>query len=190
LRPAEVRVRYAEAPADKKHSSGTRHAASAADLPFVPPGNPLKEVCMRANILLIATLGFAAVPALADGNHCSQDTIRGFWAFNCDGHTTEAMVPTRFFGTCDADRGGFFSCEGSYNTGGTVFPVTIEGQADTKKDCTGTITYDEFVDGTPIGQLMIRYTVLDGGDTIWGLPFASVPPSPMVLACNLRRISK
>jgi hypothetical protein len=151
---------------------------------------------MRANIFIVATLGVAAAPALAGNDNCSQETVRGFWAFNCDGFATAfppaapTLVPARFFGTAEVDRSGYVIGEGSYNAGGTVVPVTVQGQGDTKKDCTGTVTYDQFIGETPIGQLMIRYTVLDGGDTIWGLPVANVPPSPMVLACHLRRISK
>jgi hypothetical protein len=100
------------------------------------------------------------------------------------------LVPARFFGTCDADRNAFFRCEGTYNVGGTFVPIIALGQGNTNEDCTGTITYDEFIGPAKIGQLTIRYTVLDGGDTIWGLPVANDPPSPQVLSCNLRRISK
>ena len=163
---------------------------------------------MRTSILLIAALGLAAAPATgnADGNGnsdgnsngnsnvCSPQMTKGYWAFSCEGFATtlppapQALVPARFFGTCGADRNAFFTCEGTYNVGGQVVPVTASGQGTTNKDCTGMITYDEFVGPTPIGQLTIRYTVLDGGDTIWGLPVANVPPSPQVLSCNLRRI--
>lgn len=149
---------------------------------------------MRTSILAIASLGMAAAPAMASTGTCSPDTIQGFWAFNCDGHATAlppaapSLLPMRFFGTCGADRTEFINCEGTLNVGGQVVPVTLSGQANTKHDCTGTITYDEFMGGSPIGQLLIRYTVLDGGDTIWGTPLASVPASPQVFSCHLRRV--
>jgi len=151
---------------------------------------------MRTSILLIAILGMAAAPAMADSNNCSPQMTKGYWAFSCEGYATppsaaaQTLLPARFFGTCDADRTAFFDCEGTYNVGGQVVPVTALGQGTTDRDCTGTITYNEFIGPNKIGELTIRYTVLDGGDTIWGLPVGNAPASPQVLSCNLRRISK
>jgi hypothetical protein len=151
---------------------------------------------MRTSILLFAILGMVAAPAMAGKDNCSPEMTRGYWAFSCEGYATAlppadpALLPARFFGTCDADRTAYFDCEGTYNVGGQIIPVIALGQGATDKDCTGTITYNEFVGPQQIGQLTIRYTVLDGGDTIWGLPVANAPPSPQVLSCNLRRISK
>jgi hypothetical protein len=151
---------------------------------------------MRTSILAIATLGMAAAPAMADTPACSAETVRGFYAFLCEGHATAlppappSLVPMRYFGTCSGDRTAFFHCEGTYNAGGDVVPVDIAGQAFTNPDCTGTITYDQFIGTQPIGQLMIRYVVLDGGDTLWGMPTGTVPPSALVSSCHLRRIHK
>jgi len=151
---------------------------------------------MRKSTLLIAVMGIAAAPAMAGNDNCSPQTTRGYYAFSCEGFAmtlppaAPTLAPARFFGTCDADHTAYFACAGDYNVGGQIVPVVAVGQGTTNKDCTGTITYDQSVGGYPIGTLTIRYTVLDGGDTIWGLPVANSPPSPQVLSCNLRRIGK
>lgn len=151
---------------------------------------------MRTSILAIATLGMAAAPAMADTAACSAETTRGFYAFICEGHATAlppappSLVPIRYFGTCTGDRAAFIRCEGTFNVGGQIVPVDVTGQASTNPDCTGTITYDQFIGTQPIGQLMIRYVALDGGDTLWGVPTGNVPPTPQVMSCHLRRIHK
>ena len=162
-------------------------------------------------LLLLAMLGSAILPAMAAGDvcvpqmptavppatptteGCSADTTRGYWAFACDGYVAptigDPLVPAHFFGTCLSDRGAYFECRGTLNVGGAVEPlVLLKGKGTTNADCTGSIVYDQSLpDGTPKGQLPLRYLILDGGTTIWGR--AVDQTSPKVLSCNLRRIA-
>ena len=125
-----------------------------------------------------------ALPVHA-GPSCSQHTTVGSWAFKCEGEVPIG-VATRSLGTCTATRDAFWRCAGQINAGGTILQQEVQGQAHNNSDCTGTIVYDQKINGAPAGQLSINYVILDHGDEIWGLPLNSGG----VLACTLRRISR
>lgn len=72
------------------------------------------------------------------------------------------------------------------NLGGQIVSQTLQGQANTLPNCTGTISYAQALGGQYIGQLDIQYVLSDGGDAISGLPVNSGG----VLSCSLKRISK
>jgi len=143
---------------------------------------------MRKSMLIVMPLCFFAGSAIA-GEHCNQQTTRGFWAYTCDGYLAPAagaaLQPARILGTCNTTRTAHWDCEGSVNLGGQILPQGLHGQADNNDNCTGTITYAQTIFGQPAPDLNIRYVILDDGDKIKGLP---VDPG-QVLSCVLDRMS-
>jgi len=137
----------------------------------------LREIVAVAMVLIVSP-AFAA-PA------CTQRTTVGAWAFSCEGEVPVG-VPTRSLGTCTTSPEAYWSCTGQINAGGAILQQEVQGQAQNNPDCTGTIVYDQKINGNPAGQLNINYVILDNGDAIWGLPLNSGG----VLACSLRRLSK
>jgi hypothetical protein len=79
----------------------------------------------------------------------------------------------RSLGTCTATRDAFWNCTGDVNLGGAIIAQTFQGQAHNNADCTGTIHYETTLGGQPAPPLDINFLILDGGDTIWGLPLNS-----------------
>jgi hypothetical protein len=144
---------------------------------------------MRKDLFVLAVLGCGALPVLA-GPQCTAHTTRGFWAATCDGYLAPApgasLQPARLLSTCTTSRSAFWDCEGTVNVGGQILPQELHGQAFNNENCTGTITYIQTIFGQPAPDLNIRYVILDGGDTIKGLP---IDPG-QVLSCVLNRISR
>jgi hypothetical protein len=137
------------------------------------------QACLAAVLSLLMSLAFG-------GSSCDQRTTTGSWMFRCEG---ELSVPdptaARSLGTCTATRDAFWNCTGDVNLGGAIIAQTFLGQAHNNADCTGTIHYETTLGGQPAPPLDIKYLILDGGDTIWGLPLNSGG----VLTCTLRRLS-
>jgi len=143
---------------------------------------------MNRRLFLALAVAAAAMPAAASDNgpSCSNQTTRGSWVYTCEGTLpTMAQTNTRLLGSCVATRQGYFTCSGNANLGGQVLTQTLEGQANTAPNCTGTITYANTVGGQPAGTLDIYFVVSRNGDVIDGLP----TNSGGVLACKLHRIS-
>jgi hypothetical protein len=147
---------------------------------------------MRTSPFLIAVLGLAALPAVAQ-QQCSPQTTRGFWVYTCDGYLTPPppapaeLLPSRILGTCTASKTALWDCTGTVNLGGQILDQAqaLHGQAYNNADCTGTITYSQTIFGQPAPDLNIRYVILDNGNTIKGLPI----DSGQVLSCVLNRLS-
>ncbi|MEP7183383.1 MAG: hypothetical protein ABI886_14465 [Betaproteobacteria bacterium] len=137
---------------------------------------------MRTSLCIAAMLGFGISSALA-GPQCNQQTTRGNYAFACEGELPRG-VPTRSLGTCTAGKSGDISCKGYANLGGQIVTQELHGQANNNADCTGTVTYANTINGQPAGVLEVQYVILDGGDTLKGLP----TNSGGVLACILNRM--
>jgi hypothetical protein len=136
---------------------------------------------MRTSLFVLAILVCGASSVLA-GQDCTQQTTRGYWGFTCEG---ELGAPARILGTCTASRTGVWDCTGTANIGGSIIAQELHGQANNNADCTGTIIYDQILDGQPAGTLEINYVIFDKGDVIKGLP----TNSGGVLSCSLQRIS-
>ena len=140
---------------------------------------------MKCHACVASVLSLLMSPAFG-GSSCDQRTTTGAWMFRCEG---ELPVPdptaARSLGTCTATRDAFWNCTGDVNLGGAIIAQTFQGQAHNNADCTGTIHYEQTLGGQPAPALDINYLILDGGDTIWGLPLNSGG----VLTCTLRRLS-
>jgi len=135
--------------------------------------------------IAVAGLSFM-VPSAFAAPACDQRTTAGTWMARCEGELpAPTPTPARSLITCVASRDAFWKCSGTVNLGGMIIPQTVQGQAQNNPDCTGVIHYEQTLGGQPAPPLDINYVILDGGDTIWGLPLNSGG----VLACTLRRVS-
>jgi hypothetical protein len=139
---------------------------------------------MKLNNLVAIGIALMASPALA-APACTQRTTTGTWAFKCEGELPVG-VPTRSLGTCVTSEGAYWQCKGQINAAGNILQQEVQGQASNHSDCTGTIVYDQKINGANAGQLEINYVILDNGNAIWGLPLNSGG----VLACTLQRLSR
>jgi hypothetical protein len=135
--------------------------------------------------LAVSCLLFIAPPASA--GTCSAQTTRGAWMYTCEGTLpAPAQTATRILGSCTASKTGYFNCTGTVNLGGQILSQGLQGQATTHPNCTGTISYNQTVAGSPAPNLDINYVVSGDGSQINGLP----TNSGGVLSCTLRRIDK
>lgn len=141
----------------------------------------------------LATLLLCALSSTAFASpRCDQDTTQGSWVYTCEGtlpasaqtSPPPAQINSRILGRCTANRTGYFSCEGTVNVGGTILSQTLNGQANTRQNCTGRIIYTQTIAGFAADPLDIQYVISEKGDAINGLP----TNSRGVLSCRLARI--
>jgi hypothetical protein len=135
----------------------------------------------KLQIVVLLSLS-CCIPAALAAPHCSQHTTRGHWAYSCEGEI--GGIPTRQLGSCNASASGFWQCSGWVNLGGTILAHALRGQAHNNPDCTGTISYENTLNGQPAGTLDIVYVIYDNGSAIKGLP----TNHGSVVACSLNRI--
>jgi hypothetical protein len=148
---------------------------------------------MRLTITL-ASLLFVFPTAWAQNaksnGYCSIETIRGAYSGTCTGWITPApnasMVRQAAIFTVVTDSDGNTTGGGKVSIGGTIVDQAVTGTASISTDCTGSISYDQKINGQPAPKLNIVFNVLGNGDEIRGM---SVDPGTVIL-CKLVRTSK
>ncbi len=138
--------------------------------------------------LALACLFVALSAAQAkDQNNCSTRTTAGKYVVVCNGFLTPApnapLVPAKELAVTVADHNGTFTGVGTVSVGGTILQQTVKGTEQINPDCTGTITYQQTINGQPGPPLDITFVVSQGGDIIDGL----VTDPGAVFACRLTR---
>jgi hypothetical protein len=108
----------------------------------------------------------------------------------CDGFLSPApnspLIPAKELATVVSDSSGTFkSTDGILSMGGIVLHATAIGTGLTKPDCTGTITYQQTINGQSVPDLHIAYVISKNGDSIDGI---DTDPGA-VFSCHLKRIS-
>ena len=140
-------------------------------------------------ITTLVTIAFATLPAWGQGA-CSNATTRGTYGYVCTGFISPAanapQVPFSAIGTVTGDYAGVFKGSAKVSIGGTIVTQTVVGTGSLSSDCTGTISYDQKINGQAAPNLNISYQVLDEGKEIRGM--ATDPGS--TISCNLRLISR
>lgn len=139
-----------------------------------------------AAVLLAGTFAAAADQSQYNTPYCSNQMTAGTWMVSCSGFVTPAAnatpVPMTLLGTAQADEAGLFTGISTNSIGGTVFSQKVSGQANTKTDCTGSITYNK----GQTDELNIVYVVAANGDKITGMV---INPGANV-TCQLTRIRR
>jgi hypothetical protein len=169
---------------------GTPRAYSRRDFasPTAIPGTRRKTMQNHIAALVLAGLFVAPSAAQArDQEKCSTRTTTGKYVVVCNGFLTPApnapLVPAKELAVSVADRNGTFTGAGTISVGGTILQQTVKGTEQINPDCTGTITYQQTINGQPGPPLDITFVVSQDGDTIDGL----VTDPGAVFACRLTR---
>jgi len=144
-------------------------------------------------LVLAAVVLVLAVPAAAQDNgsgSCSTQTVRGNYSVTCTGFVSPAanapQVPFTAMAALACTWGGSCTAAGMVSLGGAILQQSVSGVAVVNPDCTGTITYDQKLNGQPGPKLNIIFHILDGGNQMLGM---SVDPGTNML-CTLRLISR
>jgi hypothetical protein len=143
-------------------------------------------------MMLMRFARFAAPLFLACFVHaqtCSNTTTVGRYVIVCEGFMTPApntaMAPAKILGTATADSSGNFKAVGTVSIAGMIVTQKATGTQKLNKDCTGTITYSQTINGQPGPPLNITYVVSQQGQRIDGLS----TDMGTVLSCVLKRVS-
>ncbi|HUA60285.1 MAG TPA: hypothetical protein VML19_16100 [Verrucomicrobiae bacterium] len=142
----------------------------------------IRFVCIVLVIGLLAGSGWA--------QSCSSATTRGYYALVCTGSVSPApnMPQVNFsaIGTVKIDYNGNATGTAKASIAGLIVDQVVTGVAVVNSDCTGTVVYDQKLNGQPAGKLNIVYHVLSDGQEIRGM---SIDPGN-TMVCNLRLISR
>jgi hypothetical protein len=145
---------------------------------------------MKIYIALLALAGLfvtLSVPLAKSQDKCSTHTTLGKYVVVWSGYLTPApgapLVPAKELALAVADANGNFSATGTISVGGAILQQTVQGTERLNQDCTGTITYQQTINGQPGPPLDITFFVSQNGDTIDGL----VTDPGAVFACKLTR---
>ncbi len=146
---------------------------------------------MRFVIGIVSLTMILLAPAWAQNTGaCSNATTHGTYSVTCTGFLSPAagapQVAFSAVGTVTGTFAGKFTGGGKASLGGMTVDQTVSGIAVTNDDCTGTISYDQKINGQPAGKLNIVYHILDDGKEIRGM---SVDAGAN-LVCNLRLMSR
>ena len=122
---------------------------------------------------------------------CSAKTTVGTYFVICNGFLSPGpnaqLLPAKLLGTLNADDNGTFTGASTVMIGGgPPLTQTVVGTENLNSDCTGTITYDQKLNGQQGPPLDITFFVSDEGDRIDGL----VVDPGTVFSCELHRTSK
>src|SRR5581483_6583622 len=129
---------------------------------------------MRSVIGVVSLLVILLVPAWAqDPGSCSTSTIRGSYSVTCSGYISPAagapQMPATMIGIVNGTWAGLFTGGGKMSLAGTLVDQTVTGTATVNTDCTGSISYDQKINGQPAGKLNITFHVIGNGDMIRGM---------------------
>ena len=149
---------------------------------------------MRIRNLMIASgllaHGLLLTSNAAGAQQCTGRTTVGRYLVVCDGFLSPApnspLVPAKELATVVSDSSGTFtSTDGILTLGGIILHGTAIGTGVTKPDCTGTITYQQTINGQAAPDLHIAYVISKNGDSIDGI---DTDPGA-VFSCHLTRIA-
>lgn len=123
---------------------------------------------------------------------CTTKTTQGRYMVTCDGYLrpgpTAPLIPARTLGIATADAEGNFAGGpgggGAFSLGGQILQQSVKGTEQIEPDCTGTITYQQTINGQPVPDLHIAFIVSERGNRIDGI--ATDPGN--VYSCVLRRL--
>jgi hypothetical protein len=147
---------------------------------------------MRIRNLMIASgllaHGLLLTSNAAGAQQCTGRTTVGRYLVVCDGFLSPApnspLVPAKELATVVSDSSGTFtSTDGILTLGGIILHGTAIGTGVTKPDCTGTITYQQTINGQAAPDLHIAYVISKNGDAIDGI---DTDPGA-VFSCHLTR---
>ena len=146
---------------------------------------------MRLAIAFACLTMILLAPAWAQNTAaCTPAATHGTYSVTCSGFLSPAagapQVPFSAIGTVTGDWGGKFTGTAKASLGGTMVDQTVSGTLVVSSDCTGSISYDQKINGQPAPKLNIIAHTLDDGKEVRGM---SVDPGANLI-CNLRLMSR
>ena len=147
---------------------------------------------MRSNryLSLVLMLSLLVVANVIQAQQCSNKMTEGRYLVICDGFMQPApnapLLPAKGLSVATSDRHGNITGAGTVNLGGTAVQQTVSGTQTLNPDCTGTVTYNQTINGYPGPPINITFVVSQHGDRINGL----VVDQGAVFACELTRMSE
>jgi hypothetical protein len=138
----------------------------------------------RRLLFLALTFVGVSVPCFSQGPVCSNRLIAGDYSYTCTGMVllpnATAPVPIAIVGVARGDADGNWSGAATMSLNGVIMPQfattdpSLGGKpAVVKPDCSGTITYQTYLDPNhtqPLGPLPINFVIMNDGNEIKGLP--------------------
>jgi len=144
----------------------------------------------RTHYLLLVILSAMALANVMQGQQkCTNKTNAGRYVVVCDGFMTipnGPMVPAKALGTASSRGDGNFVGDATVSSGGMILQQHVTGTQQLNPDCTGTISYTQWINGQPAPPLDITFVISDNGDTVNGLSI----DQGTVFSCVLRRMSR
>ena len=109
---------------------------------------------MKKTVSVLALIVLLVGPAFAEsGQQCSNRTNTGKYVTVCDGFLTPApgapLVPAKLLGVAIVDRYGNITGDGTVSIGGMIVQQTVQGTETVNPDCSGSITYQTWINGQP-----------------------------------------
>jgi hypothetical protein len=146
---------------------------------------------MKNLLVVFVVLALAGLaPALAQSGACSTASLRGTYSVSCTGFMSPApgapQVPISLLGVMYEDWAGRITGTAKASLGGVTVDQAVTGTAVINSDCTGSVTYDQKINGQPAGQLNIVFHVLNDGQEVRGL----ATDAGSTMSCNLRLMSR
>jgi len=145
---------------------------------------------MRFTTSTLLTMILLAPAWAQNGEVCSPLTTRGMYSVLCTGFISPAagapQVPISVLGTVSGDYNGKFTGTAKVSLGGMIVDQAVTGIHVLNSDCTGSISYDQKINGQPAPKLNIVTHTLNFGAEIRGM---SIDPGSN-MTCHLRLMSR
>ena len=145
---------------------------------------------MRTTIGILAGLILLAPAWAQNGPTCGPEMTRGTYSVMCTGYISPAagasQVPVSVLGTVIGDWNGNFTGSAKVSIGGTIAEQTVSGTMASNGDCTGSISYDQKMNGQPAPKLNIVAHVVNYGAEIRGMSV----DAGVTMTCRLKLMSR
>ena len=139
-----------------------------------------------AGLLLLCGTG----SKLAAADYCSPSTTVGKYIVVCDGYLTPVpnapLTPAKVLSVGSSNFAGEINATGTVNIGGVIVTQQMTGTEKVNSDCTGSVTYNQTINGQQAGSISFTFVVSENGNRIDGL---STDPGS-ALSCVLTRTSR
>jgi hypothetical protein len=139
----------------------------------------MKSALASSILFLLLATGMAAAAQQYGGPSCSNHSAKGRYGYACSGvaanpYSGFSMQPFAAYGVVTGDGKGQWNGQGKVSFNGTVVPWTHNTRANdpavVNPDCSGSVTYQATVDGSPIPDVHFEFVIVDGGREIKGFP--------------------
>jgi hypothetical protein len=145
---------------------------------------------MRLTIVFLLALILLAPARAQNTAACTPMTTRGTYSVVCTGMMSPAAgaapVPFSAIAVVRGDWGGAFSGGGKASIAGGIVDQTVKGTAAINSDCTGSIVYEQKINGQAVPSLNLSFQILEDGKELRAVSV----DAGAAYACNLRLLNR